>query len=67
MSLAIVDTSLTAYGRHDGAVALSGNGPWNDEQVVLRAGKTEKSAKDTAYSCQQFIHAYTVPDPDKTP
>jgi hypothetical protein len=63
-SLKLNDSSLTAYGKTEGAVVLTEPGPWNDEGVIVMAGKSTKTATDTVYSGQKYVHAYTHRLPD---
>jgi hypothetical protein len=63
-SLTLNDVTLTAYGKTEGAVVLTGHGPWNDEGLIVLAGKSTKTATDTVYSGQKFVHVYTVHPPD---
>jgi hypothetical protein len=63
-SLTLKDAALTAYGKTEGAVVLTGHEPWNDEGVVILAGKSTQKATDTVYSGQKFVHVYTVHPPD---
>jgi len=63
-SMKLSDAALTAYGKTEGAVVLSEHGPWNDEGVIVMAGKSTKSVTDTVYSGQKFVHVYTVHPPD---
>ncbi len=63
-SLTIRETSLTAYGKTEGAVVLAERGPWRDAGVVVLAGKSGKTAKDEIYSGQRYLHAYTERVPD---
>ena len=63
-SLTIKEASLTAYGKTEGAVVLTERGPWNDAGVIVQAGKSGKTATDTVYSGQRFLHAYTEQVPD---
>ncbi len=58
-SMKLNDASLTAYGKTEGAVVLTEHGPWNDEGVIIKAGKSTKTATDTVYSGQKYVHAYT--------
>ncbi|MEN6611112.1 MAG: hypothetical protein ABFC24_09725, partial [Methanoregulaceae archaeon] len=63
-SLALGNVSLTLYGKHEGAAVLLEPGPWNDKRVVIRSGKSGKAARDTVYSGQRYLHAFTVHDSD---
>jgi len=63
-SLTLQYSSLTAYGKTEGAVVLTERGPWNDAGVIVQAGKSGKTATDTVYSGQRFLHAYTEQVPD---
>lgn len=63
-SIKLNDASLTAYGKTEGAVVLTENGHLNDEGVIVMAGKSTKTATDTVYSGQRYIHVYTVNPPD---
>jgi hypothetical protein len=63
-SIKLNDASLTAYGKTEGAVVLTENGHWNDEGVIIMAGKSTKTATDTVYSGQRYLHVYTVNLPD---
>jgi hypothetical protein len=63
-SMKLNDASLTAYGKTEGAVVLTEPGPWNDEGVIVKAGKSTKTATDTVYSGQRYVHAYTLHLPD---
>ncbi|MCK9632801.1 MAG: hypothetical protein M0R30_14315 [Methanoregula sp.] len=63
-SMKLNDVSLTAYGKTEGAVVLTGQDTWNDEGVVILAGKSTKTATDTIYSDQKYVHAYSVHLPD---
>lgn len=62
--LTIKEVSLTAYGKIEGAVVLTEQGPWGDAGVVVLAGKSGKTAKDEVYSGQRYLHAYTERVPD---
>ena len=59
-SLILQDVILTAYGKTEEAVALTGKGPWNDEGVITLTGKSNRKATNMVYSGQRFVHAYTV-------
>lgn len=59
-SMKLNDAAFTAYGKTEGAVVLTEHGPWNDEGVIVLAGKSTKTATDTIYSGQRFVHAYRV-------
>jgi hypothetical protein len=63
-SLTLKDVALTAYGKTEGAVVLTGREPWNDEGLVVLAGKSTRTANEAVYSGQKFVHAYTVHPPD---
>ncbi|MBP7119997.1 MAG: hypothetical protein KBA49_02025 [Methanolinea sp.] len=63
-SLTIKEASLTAYGKTEGAVVLTEQGPWRDAGIVVQAGKSGKTATDGVYSGQRFLHAYTERVPD---
>ncbi len=63
-SLTLKDAALTAYGKIEGAVVLTGHEPWNDEGLIVLAGKSTQKATDTVYSGQKFVHVYTVHPPD---
>jgi hypothetical protein len=63
-SLTLKYSSLTAYGKTEGAVVLTERGPWNDTGVIVLAGKSGKTATDEVYSGQRFLHAYTERVPD---
>lgn len=62
-SMKLHDTTLTAYGKIEGAVVLTDDGPWSDEEVSIMAGKSTKTATDTVYSGQRYVHAYTIHPP----
>lgn len=64
-SLTLKDAALTAYGKTEGAVVLTGHEPWNDEGVIVLAGKSAETATEAVYSGQKFVHVYTVHVPDK--
>lgn len=59
-SLALGNVSITLYGKNEGAVVLSEPGSWSKDTVVIRAGKSGRTSKDTVYSGQRYLHAYTV-------
>jgi hypothetical protein len=59
-SLALHNSILTAYGKTQGAVVLSGKEPWDDDNLIVLAGKSFKTATETVYSGQTFIHAYAI-------
>ncbi len=59
-SMKLNDAVFTAYGKTEGAVILTEHGPWNDEGVIVKAGKSSKTAIDAVYSGQRFVHVYTV-------
>ncbi len=63
-SLTLQYSSLTAYGKTEGAVVLTERGPWNDAGVIVQAGKSGKTATDAVYSGQRFLHVYTEYVPD---
>jgi len=64
-SLTLKDAALTAYGKIERAVVLTGHEPWNDEGIVVLAGKSAETATEAVYSGQIFVHAYTVHVPDE--
>lgn len=63
-SMKLDDATLTAYGKTEGAIVLTEHGPWNDEGVIVKAGKSAKTATDIVYSGQMYVHAYTGHHPD---
>jgi len=63
-SLTLKDVALTAYGKTEGAVVLTGHEPWNDEGLIVLAGKSTRTANEAVYSGQKYVHAYTVHPPD---
>jgi len=63
-SLTMEDGILTAYGKIGGAVVLTERGPWDDKGLVVLAGPSSKTAIETLYSGQKYVHAYMVRPPD---
>jgi hypothetical protein len=57
---------VVAYGKVEGAVVLTGEQPWNDDGITVIAGKSERTAIETVYSGQRFIHAYSQRSPDSS-
>jgi hypothetical protein len=59
-------SSLTAYGKTQGAIILTNKEFLDDERIHFWAGTSEKTAIEDVYKDQRYVHAYTdeprIPD-----
>lgn len=57
-SISLESAVLTAYGKLEGALLLSGS-PWNDPNARIQAGMSKRTAYDLFYAGQRYLHVYS--------